>query len=231
VQESNDLLAAQDQSLARARARAADLAHGLKTPLAVLQSDADRLRAGGQHEIADEIGEVAAQMRRHVERELARARLRAGGQQVTALQPVAERMVTFFKRLPRGQDLIWTVDIDANIQVAADGEDLTELLGNLLENACKWAAAAVTLVAESRTDSVLITVLDDGPGVPGGALTSLTGRGVRLDQKMPGTGLGLAIAQDIAEACGGSLTFSNRPEGGFAAVAELPSQQKSSTHA
>lgn len=231
VQEANDLLAAQDQSLARARARAADLAHGLKTPLAVLQSDADRLRAGGQPEIADEIGEVAAQMRRHVERELARARLRAGGPQVTALQPVAERMVAFFRRMPRGQDLAWTLDVGADIRVAADSEDLTELLGNLLENACKWAAAAVTLVAERRSESVLITVLDDGPGVPDDALSVLTGRGVRLDQKVPGTGLGLAIAQDIAEACGGSLTFSNRSEGGFAAVAELPSQKKSNTHA
>jgi signal transduction histidine kinase len=231
VHEANDLLAAQDQSLARARARAADLAHGLKTPLAVLQSDADRLRAGGQREIADEIGEVAAQMRRHVERELARARLRAGGSQVTALRPVAERMVTFFRRMPRGHDLTWTLDIGADIQVAADSEDMTELLGNLLENACKWATSTVTLAAQDSGDRVRVTVLDDGAGVPDDALTVLTGRGVRLDQRVPGTGLGLAIAQDIAEAYGGSLTFSNRSEGGFAAVAELPSQQKSSTDA
>jgi signal transduction histidine kinase len=170
-------------------------------------------------------------MRRHVERELARARLRAGGSQVTALRPVAERMVTFFRRMPRGHDLTWTLDIGADIQVAADSEDMTELLGNLLENACKWATSTVTLAAQNSGDRVRVTVLDDGAGVPDDALTVLTGRGVRLDQRVPGTGLGLAIAQDIAEAYGGSLTFSNRSEGGFAAVAELPSQQKSNTDA
>jgi signal transduction histidine kinase len=108
---------------------------------------------------------------------------------------------------------------------------MTELLGNLLENACKWATSTVTLAAQNSGDRVRVTVLDDGAGVPDDALTVLTGRGVRLDQRVPGTGLGLAIAQDIAEAYGGSLNFSNRSEGGFAAVAELPSQQKSSTDA
>lgn len=231
VQEANDLLAAQDQSLARARARAADLAHGLKTPLSVLQSDADRLRGAGQGEIADEIGQLVTQMRRHVERELARVRLRERGPQATMVLPVAERLVAFFRRSPRGKDLVWSLAMEDAPDVAVDAEDLTELLGNLLDNAGKWAAATVTIEARAAGNAVRITVLDDGPGVPDGALAALAGRGVRLDQEMPGTGLGLAIAQDIAEACGGQLTFFNRPEGGFAAVAELPSHPKSANHA
>lgn len=231
VQEANDLLAAQDQSLARARARAADLAHGLKTPLSVLQSDADRLRGAGQGEIADEIGQLVTQMRRHVERELARVRLRERGPQATMVLPVAERLVAFFRRSPRGKDLVWSLAMEDAPDVAVDAEDLTELLGNLLDNAGKWAAATVTIEARAAGNAVRITVLDDGPGVPDGALAALAGRGVRLDQEMPGTGLGLAIAQDIAEACGGQLTFFNRPEGGFAAMAELPSHPKSTNHA
>lgn len=231
VQEANDLLAAQDQSLARARARAADLAHGLKTPLSVLQSDADRLRGAGQGEIADEIGQLVTQMRRHVERELARVRLRERGPQATMVLPVAERLVAFFRRSPRGKNLVWSLAMEDAPDVAVDAEDLTELLGNLLDNAGKWAAATVTIEARAAGNAVRITVLDDGPGVPDGALAALAGRGVRLDQEMPGTGLGLAIAQDIAEACGGQLTFFNRPEGGFAAMAELPSHPKSTNHA
>lgn len=230
VQEANDLLAAQDESLDRARARAADLAHGLKTPLAVLQSDADRLRAGGQGEIADEIGTLVGQMRRHVERELARVRLRDHRAQVTPLLPVAERLLAFFGRTPRGKDLTWRLDVPPELTLSADSEDLTELLGNLLDNASKWAATTVTLSAQALGDGVAITVCDDGPGVPDGALAMLTQRGVRLDENAPGTGLGLAIARDVAEACGGRLVFANRPEGGFAATAEFPHSSKSVAH-
>lgn len=231
VQETNDLLTAQDESLARARARAADLAHGLKTPLSVLQSDADRLRDAGQGGIADEIGQLVGQMRRHVERELARVRLRERTPQVTALMPVAERLANFFRRSPRGKGLNWLIEVPEGLTAAVDAEDLTELLGNLLDNACKWAAATVTVRAQAIAGAVRIAVLDDGPGVPDGALASLAGRGVRLDEERPGSGLGLAIAQDIVDACGGRLTFSNRTEGGFAAMAEFPLQPKSKAHA
>lgn len=231
VGETNDLLAAQDDSLARARARAADLAHGLKTPLSVLQSDAERLREAGQDEIAGEIAQLVTQMRRHVERELARARLGQQRFQETPLLPVVTRLAEVFRRSPRGQALAWTISIDGGLTVGADGEDLTELLGNLLDNACKWAAHAITIGAEADSAAIRITVQDDGPGVPHGALAALAGRGVRLDESVPGTGLGLAIARDIAEACGGQLTFTNRPDGGFAATAQFPLSAKNMDHA
>ncbi|MCP5410544.1 MAG: HAMP domain-containing histidine kinase [Alphaproteobacteria bacterium] len=233
VQEANGLLAAQDETLTRARARAADLAHGLKTPLAVLQSDADRLRERGQPEIADEIGELVGQMRRHVDRELARVRLRAAGPKSTAVTPVIARLAAFFQRTPRGKDLTWNIGTDGELAVAADAEDLTEMLGNLLDNACKWAASSVAVSVQAVDGVVCITVADDGPGVPQDSLPSLTGRGVRLDEETPGTGLGLAIAQDIAEACGGSLTFANSVSsgGGFSATVHLPLQKKSASHA
>jgi signal transduction histidine kinase len=231
VEEVNALLAAKDESLAQARARAADLAHGLKTPLAVLQSDAERLRAQGQTEIADEMGQLAGQMRRHVQRELARSRLRAEGVQPAALKPVVERLVASLRRMPLGERLQWTVDMPALLDVAADTEDLTELLGNLLDNAGKWARSQVWVTAQAGDGIAIIHVLDDGPGVPDAALGSLAARGVRLDQATPGHGLGLAIARDIAVACHGRIDIANRQEGGFAVRIELPLQQRTNVHA
>jgi signal transduction histidine kinase len=233
VEEANALLAAQDESLAKARARAADLAHGLKTPLAVLQSDAEKLRArGGQDDIAEEMGQLAGQMRRHVERELAKARLRGTAPlQATPLLPTIERLVASLRRMPRGEALTWDVHVPPHLTAAADAEDLTELLGNLLDNAGKWARHEIRIVGENAGPSSRIHVLDDGPGVPDAALAALPERGTRLDESVPGTGLGLAIAYDIAAACHGSLQVANRPGGGFSAVIELPAQASHLRHA
>lgn len=231
VEEANALLAAQDESLAKARARAADLAHGLKTPLAVLQSDAERLRARGHDDIAEEMGQLAGQMRRHVERELAKTRMRGAAFQATPLLPVVERLVASLKRTPRGEALSWQILVPPHLSVAADSEDMTELLGNLLDNAGKWAASEVRIVAEIAGASLRVHVVDDGPGVPDAALAALPERGTRLDENVPGTGLGLAIARDIAAACHGSLQIANRVGGGFSAVIELPLPANSARHA
>lgn len=227
VDEANALLAAQDESLARARARATDLAHGLKTPLAVLQSDADRLRAQGQDEIAEGMASLAHQMRRHVQRELTRARFRGAEAGPTEVLPVVERLVASLRRTPAGQKLRWMVTVPERITVAARPEDLMELLGNLLDNAVKWARSEVGIAARAQDGTTHIDVMDDGAGVPEEKLASLTGRGVRLDETVPGTGLGLAIARDIAEACGGGLQLSNRD--GFVATITLPCQPEKRT--
>lgn len=232
VDEANALLEAQDVSLAKARARATDLAHGLKTPLSVLQSDAERLKARGEGEIADEMANLAHQMRRHVQRELTRARVGgADAAQPTPLLPVIERLVASLRRTPSGERLTWSIDVPDSLCVAADKEDLIELLGNLLDNACKWASLMVRIEAAPQGDKVFIQISDDGKGVPDDALASLAGRGVRLDQTVPGTGLGLAITRDIATALGGGLHLANRPGGGFAATVDLFMQPKNPRHA
>ncbi len=231
VEEANALLAAQDESLARARARATDLAHGLKTPLAVLQSDAERLRARGQDDIADDMASLAHQMGRHVQRELTRARVRgADSVQSAQLLPVVNRLVASVRRTPAGEALRWVVAVPEDLTVAADPEDLIELLGNLLDNAGKWARNEVRIDADIRGGTAFVRILDDGPGVPQEALESLTARGVRLDETVPGTGLGLAIARDVAVACGGALQLSNCAGGGFAATVELPCQSRNMRH-
>lgn len=222
--EVDHLLDARDEAVARARSRAADLAHGLKTPLTVLASDVEELRARGQAEIADEIAGVADGMRRHVERELARAR--AGGRArlgaVRPIAPVVERVVAVLRRTPRGHALEWRIDIPADLHTPADDQDLAEIVGNLAENAVEWAARDIRVAARARGEAVALRVEDDGPGVPEDRIGEALARGGRLDEQRPGSGLGLAIAGDLVEAYGGALELGRSELGGLLVEARLP---------
>jgi signal transduction histidine kinase len=224
VGEVNELLEAQEKTIARARAHAADLAHGLKTPLTVLAADAQRLRDRGEGEIAAELEDLADIMRRHVDRELARVRIgvwKGAGQSGADLRAVAEPIVRTLQRTPRGGTLRWTVDIADAPKAAIDTEDMAELLGNLLDNACKWARAAIWL--QVAADSIVrIVIEDDGPGVPAENLADLGQRGLRLDRRVQGTGQGLAIVSEIVEAYGGELIIGHSERGGLRVEARLP---------
>jgi len=224
VGEVNELLEAQEQTIARARAHAADLAHGLKTPLTVLAADAQRLRDKGEGEIAAELEDLADIMRRHVDRELARVRIgvkRGTGQSGADVRAVAEPIVRTLQRTLRGETLHWTVDIADAPKAAVDAEDMAELLGNLLDNACKWARGAIWLRAAA--DSIVrIVIEDDGPGVPAHNLADLGQRGLRLDRRVQGTGQGLAIVNEIVEAYRGELVIGRSERGGLRVEARLP---------
>jgi signal transduction histidine kinase len=222
--EVDHLLEAQEQAVSRARARSADLAHGLKTPLTVLASTAEDLRARGDSAIADEVASVADGMRRHVDRELARARAGSPGRNTTpqAVRPVVDRIIGVLRRTPRGQDLAWRIDLDDGLAANADPEDLAELLGNLAENAAKWAAGTVRFTGAADADGMTLAVDDDGPGIAGDAVETALARGGRLDETQPGTGLGLAIVSDLIELYGGSLTLSQSAMGGLRAAVRLP---------
>lgn len=227
VQEVDALLEAQERSLAQARQRAADLAHGLKTPLTVLGSEARNLAAKGETKAAAELDRLARDMRRHIERELARTRLAGalGRAQATALAPAIDRLVRTLRRTPTGAERDWQVDVPAHLLVAVEADDLGELLGNLLDNAAKWARHAVTVEAVPDAGEVRLTIADDGPGVDAAELDQLGTRGLRLDTAKPGHGIGLAIARDIALAYGGSIAFANHPDGGLRVTLTLPAAQ------
>jgi signal transduction histidine kinase len=217
VDEINELLEARDAMIERARAWTADLAHGLKTPLSALGADAQRLRDAGQTAMANDLDELAQTMRRRVDRELIRARLRSAGTAVA--QPVdlvraVDRVLRTLKRTPQGEALDWVAVMPERVPVCVRDDDLTELLGNLLDNASKWAGGEVR-VTVSTADGVEVLIEDDGPGVADDQLARLGERGVRLDQKTHGHGLGLAIAQDIVEAYGGEIGFSRSALGGL----------------
>jgi signal transduction histidine kinase len=204
--EVDALLSAREAQVEKARARAGDLAHGLKTPLQVLAGDVERLRATGDTDIAAEIEQVATAMRRHVDRELARARIAAGGQEARArIADVVERVVTVVVRTPTGARLHWSTDIPPEQVGRIDPDDLAEAIGNLVENAARHARTKVALRSHCDADLIVITVADDGPGIPPEHLEDVLSRGGHLDRSGSGAGLGLAIVGDVAEAWNGHL--------------------------
>jgi signal transduction histidine kinase len=213
VGELNELLDAQEASVERARARAGDLAHGLKTPLSVLAAVARDVAGRGLKQEASEIEVQAETMRRHVERQLARARLATGhGVTAVSFREQAERVIAAMKRAPRGNSITWRLDAAPPDAVAVERQDLTELLGNLLDNARKWAKSTVAI----RYANGVLSIEDDGAGVPESELSQIAKRGVRLDEDTQGSGLGLAIVQDIVEVYGADLRFGQARLGGLA---------------
>jgi len=223
VDEINELVAARDESLDRARARAGDLAHGLRTPLTVMGSLASDIERAGKADIADALREQTELMRRNVERELARARMASG--RSTALfsaSDALERMIKAVQRMPRGDEINWKVDTLPLQMVAVDGDDLLELFGNLLDNARKWAASRVRISMVADSKALLVTIEDDGPGVAEEKLKAITARGQRLDESRQGSGLGLAIVDDLSSAYGLSVGYSRSQLGGLAATITFP---------
>lgn len=221
--EIDALLEAREADLERARARAGDLAHGLKTPLQALLGEAERLRQSGGTRAASAIEEIADTMHTHVERALVRARAAgAGGNPAADVAGVVARIHAVLKRTPAGESLNWRISIPDELAfVAMDPTDLAEALGALAENAARHARRKVAITAAQKGDRVRIRIADDGPGVPAESLTEIGQRGRRLDEQLPGDGLGLAIASDIVEAAGGHIDLRNGPEG-FEAMLDLP---------
>ena len=233
VQDLNGLLAHQEQAVSRAIAKAGDLAHGLKTPLAVLSQEADRAAAGGQPELAAAIGEQVERMRRQIEYHLAHARAAASGATPGARCDVAasaEGLARTLRRLHVDRGVAIELDVPDDRVIRCQREDLDEMLGNLLDNACKWARTRVALSTErlpgdaaaATPGRVAILVDDDGPGLAASLREAVLQRGVRADEAAPGSGFGLAIVREIAEVYGGSIALESSPLGGLRARLTLP---------
>jgi signal transduction histidine kinase len=216
VDEVNSLLERQEQSLDQARARAADLAHGLKTPLTVIAALNSDIRKTDGGESSQQIDQQISAMRIFIERELARSRIAGSRRHRCNLAKVADQVVNAIRRLPTDSEIDWQIDIADNIQAPFDEHDMSELLGNLLDNARKFAASSVVLKAIREEDRIIrLQVNDDGSGVPEEQLDSILERGERRDTVRQGQGLGLAIVRDLADSHGCDLVLRNLPEGGF----------------
>ena len=225
VEEINRLIELMEQRLQRSRHALGNLAHALKTPLTALTQFAEYPPIRVQDELYNELEQQIQQIRSLVDRELRRARI-AGtatpGQRVILAREVIDLNATL-KKIYRDKALTLQCRIPPDSLFPGDREDLLELLGNLLDNACQWATHTVCLTVSNKGDWLRLTVEDDGPGCSPEQLKLLTRRGVRLDESRSGYGLGLAIVTEIIEQYKGHLRFGHSPElGGFLVEVELP---------
>jgi signal transduction histidine kinase len=215
----NDVLDKDSELIERARTHVGNLAHALKTPLAVVSAE---LQGKADKSVLTEQVQV---MRRLIEHHLGRARASAGTGRLgvkTPVRPVAEAVRSVLARIYQERGLAVDIDMPADVTFRGSREDLEEIFGNLLENACKWAAHRVRVSARLVQDNLVIRVEDDGPGISAERQAEFLGRGKRLDEKAPGWGLGLAIVSDLVELNGGELTFARSELGGLCVGVALP---------
>lgn len=220
VQELNQFLDAWRSHLQRSRQALGNLAHALKSPLNLILLH----RTDSQN---DPVAVQAMRMRGLIDRELRRARLASEGAPGRRFRPDRDipDLVSGIQTLYGGRRLEIAFDIDCPEHLPFDEEDMLELLGNLLDNAAKWARRQIRLTLRCR-DRLEIVVEDDGPGVEPDVAIVLSTRGGRLDDSVPGYGLGLSIVQEIVRVHGGRIAFeTSEPLGGLAASIELPLPQ------
>ncbi len=234
VDDFNRVLDQNRAVVARARTQAGNLAHALKTPLAVLGQAASRQAPQREGDLAQVVQEQVATARRHIDWHLARARVSATHRlpgQRTDVIPTIEGLLRVMARVhaDRGLSLALLADPStkgASVYFAGEEQDLHEMLGNLLDNACKWAHSRVdvrlSVSAPSALPQLCIAIEDDGPGVEAAHLKHVMARGARLDEGVPGSGLGLAIVQELAQLYGGHLALQAGPTSGLRATLCLP---------
>jgi signal transduction histidine kinase len=219
--ELNALLDHDEALVERARTHVGNLAHGLKTPLSVLTNEAAR-RDGP---LAELVARQVTQMRRLVDHHLARARAMATGSVLgarTEVAPVLGDLQRTLLRIYAPRALAIEVDCAAGLAFRGARQDLEEMLGNLLDNACKWATHSVVVRVAQEAARLSMTIEDDGPGLPADRRAEVLERGRRLDERVPGSGLGLAIVADIAELYRGTIALDRAPAGGLRVRLELP---------
>jgi len=224
VVEFNRLLELMQQRLNRSRTALGNLAHALKTPLTVLSRLADNEAMKSQPELQAQLREQSSKIRQLLDYQLKRARLAgaaAPGWQFR-LSEELNPLVDTLQRIYADKQLRIEMKLPQEKLFAADREDMLELFGNLLDNACKWATQRVLLTL-SESEGLEFTIEDDGPGAPAGVRDQLTQRGVRIDESTLGHGLGLAIVKDIVDQYGGTIRFDqSQTLGGFLVQVILP---------
>ena len=220
VVELNRLLDILARRVERSHHALGNLAHALKTPLAVLTHITDQISTNDAVEIRQQAGHIKSL----IERELKRSRIAGAatpGQQVQ-LSIVVEELVDTLQKIYHDSDLRIDVDVMAELIFPGDRNDLMELLGNLLDNACQWANHRIVLRGINKDTTLIISIEDDGPGCPPERLIELTERGTRLDESGPGHGLGLSIVYEIVHQYGGDLSLgTSQALGGFKATVTL----------
>lgn len=225
VHEVNTLIEARDVMMDRARSRASDLAHGLKTPLAAMHGLAERLRDKGSEAEAGLLEQMSFEMSERVDYQMRLAALRVRTSAHASRAPLNAavlRTLAVLKKTGRGEALHWVADLPADLMVDIHRQDLMELVGVTLENATKWATSRIVVHTRRDGDFAVLEISDDGPGIPDEQIDNVGVRGKRLDQSLPGTGLGLAIAMEILDINRGTMALGRAPIGGLSVMITLP---------
>ena len=232
VTQINHLLAHTEDNLKRSRNALGNLGHALKTPLAVLISLVNDPRLAAYPQIQTTLREQLEQIQQRMSRELNRARLAGDalpGTQFDADAELPGLLLTL--GMIHGEHLQLTHNVAPGLLLPWDREDMLELLGNLLDNACKWADSRVELSICQTIDGFVIEVQDDGPGIPEAERAQVFSRGTRLDEQASGHGLGLGIVRDIVDAWGGALQLETGELGGLLVRIKLPARKQRATTA
>ncbi|MBR1222617.1 sensor histidine kinase [Bradyrhizobium sp. U87765 SZCCT0131] len=228
ARETNALIDANREIVERARTHVGNLAHAIKTPLSVIVNEAN---AHGADPFAAKVLEQAEVMRSQVAHHLERARIAARVTvvgTVTEVAPVIEGLRRTMEKIHRGRDLAIDVENDVQPKFRGERQDLEEMVGNLVDNACKWARSRVQVeilmetATPERPPMFRIVVDDDGPGLSPAERAQVARRGQRLDESKPGSGLGLSIVIDLAALYHGRLSLDTAPIGGLRAELVLP---------
>lgn len=219
--ELNSLIQHSEEVVGRARTHVSNLAHFLKTPLTVLSSEAEAQPGP----LADQVKRQVDSMRRQVDHYLARGRA-AGALDVlgnrTKVKPVLDDLARVLRRMHEARGITIQVACSEALFFRGERQDLEEMAGNLIDNACKWARSRVVVTGAGQGATWRLTVGDNGPGLAPEDRARVLERGERLDESVPGSGLGLSIVEDIAKLYGGALVLGRSGLGGLEASLTLP---------
>jgi signal transduction histidine kinase len=227
--EVNQLIDANREIVERARTQVGNLAHALKTPLSVLMNEADSESEGLPGKVREQTEIMRRQVTFYLDRARAAARARIFGT-ATEVKPVVEGLVRTYEKLHDDRPLTFDVELQPGLKFRGEAQDLTDLIGNLLDNAGKWAREKVSIharraaVTQDRDAGrfLVAEIDDDGPGLDRNARAAALERGKRLDESRPGSGLGLSIVVELASIYGGELKLDESPLGGLRAILRLP---------
>ncbi len=206
VDDINELMTRNRDIVNRSRRQAADLAHALKTPSAILRNELEQMEQNGvsARGSLEALNRLDAQLRRSLARMRATQSASSDNWSIDLTQTL-DRMTRAFVALSRNADREMVANVAKNLTLKVDRSDIEEICGNLLDNALKWSKSTISLTAQQRPNEICIIIEDDGPGIPEDQRDKVLDGGLRLDQSKPGTGLGLSIAQDLVVAYGGNL--------------------------
>lgn len=223
VSEINTLIAANRRTVERARTHAGNLAHALKTPLSVLRNEA----GSGSDPLSQQVREQTASMERQIAYHLDRARMAANSRVIgvaTPVRPVLESLQRALERIHADKGITFKIKCSNTVRFRGEKQDLEEIIGNLVDNACKWASTRVNVKVthEPGASHFVLAVDDDGPGIPAGERENVFRRGQPARRGDPGSGLGLAIVDELVTLYGGNLVLLDSPLKGLRVRLRLP---------